>query len=215
MAQAAAATGGQDGVSLSSQAAQAVGQAPASSASGITDQLSSLTGPLQEAASSVAQPLTGVFQAPMQAVQSLSSLPSSLMGSTSGLFSSATAQEAAEAEAIAAPLGASGGAAGGLGAGAAGAVGSGVGAFPGAGLTSYTRPTSTFEPETGGRPTGLRTVAFNATEVPSPTNAMSSGVTGMPMAPGAMAARGNGDGSSQEAVTHARVVVPGDRVDPE
>lgn len=215
VAQAAAATGGQDGVSLSSQAAQAVGQAPASSASGITDQLSSLTGPLQEAASSVAQPLTGVFQAPMQAVQSLSSLPSSLMGSTSGLFSSATAQEAAEAEAIAAPLGASGGAAGGLGAGAAGAVGSGVGAFPGAGLTSYTRPTSTFEPETGGRPTGLRTVAFNATEVPSPTSAMSSGVTGMPMAPGAMAGRGNGDGSSKEAVTHARVVVPGDRVDPE
>jgi hypothetical protein len=120
LAQAAASTGGQDGVSLSSQAAQAVGQAPASSASGITDQLSSITGPLQQAASSVVQPLAGIFQAPMQGVQSLSSLPQSLMSSSSGLFSSATAQDAAEVEAVAAPLGVSGGAAGGLGAGAAG-----------------------------------------------------------------------------------------------
>ncbi|UQX11068.1 PPE domain-containing protein [Candidatus Mycobacterium methanotrophicum] len=213
VSQAAAATGGQDGISLSSQAAQAAGQAPASSASGITDQLSSFTGPLQEAASSVVQPLSGVLQAPMQGVQSLSSLPSSLMGSTSGLFSSATAQQAAEAEAVAAPLGLSGGgAAGGLGAGAAGAAGSAAGAFPGAGLTSYTRPASTFEPVTGGRPTGLRTAAFNATEVSRPTSTVGSGVTGMPMAPAAMAARGNGEGPSQEAVTHARVVVPGDRV---
>lgn len=213
VAQAAAATGGQDGISVSSQAAQAVGQAPASSASGITDQLSSVIGPVQEAASSAVQPLAGVFQAPLQAVQSLSSLPSSLMGSTSGMLSSATAQQAAEAEALAAPLGASGGAAGALGGGAAGAVGSGVGAFPGAGLTSYTRPTSTFEPATGGRPTGLRTVAFNAAEISSPTSAMGSGVTGMPMAPAAMAARGGEEGSSREAVTHARVVVPGDRVE--
>jgi hypothetical protein len=212
VAQAAATTGGQDGVSLSSQAAQAVGQTPATSASGITDQLSSITGPLQEAVSSAAQPLTGVAQAPMQAVQSLGSLPSSLMGSTSGLFSSAATQEA---EAVAAPVSMSGSAAGGLGAGTAGAVGSGVGAFPGAGLTSYTRPTSTFEPETGGRPTGLRTVAYNASELSSPTSSFGSGVSGMPMAPAALAARGNGDGASQEGVTHARVVVPGDHVDGE
>ena len=71
-------------------------------------------GPLQQAASSAIQPLAGVFQAPMQGVQSLSSLPSSLMGSTSGMFSSATAQEAAEAEAVAAPLGVSGGGAAGM-----------------------------------------------------------------------------------------------------
>jgi len=209
LAQAAADTGGQDGVSLSSQAAQAVGQAPASSASGITDQLSSVIGPLEQAASSAVQPVAGIFQAPMQGVQSLSSLPSSLMGSTSGMFSSATAQEAAEAEALAAPLGASGGAAGALGAGAAGAAGSGMGGFPGAGLTSYTRPTSTFEPEAGGRPAGLRAVAYNAT---SPTRAMGSGITGIPMAPAAMAARGNGEGASQEHVTHARIVVAGERV---
>jgi hypothetical protein len=209
VAQAAATTGGQDGVSLSSQAAQAAGQAPASAAGGATEQLGAFMGPVQEAASSAAQPLAGLFQTPLQGVQSLTSLPSSLMGSTSGLFSSAFSRQAAEAEAIAGPLGASGGAAGGIGAGAAG----GVGAFSGAGLTSYTRPTSTFESEPGGRPTGLRTAAFNAGGTPGPTNSMGSGVTGMPMAPGAMAARGNGDDSAKQAVTHARIVVAGDRVD--
>jgi hypothetical protein len=210
LAQAAATTGGQDGVSLSSQAALAVGQAPASSAGGATEQLSSLMGPLQQAASSVVQPLAGVFQAPLQGLQSVASLPSSLMGSTGGMFSSAAAQEAAEMEAVAGPLGAGGGAAGGLGAGAAG----GAGAFSGAGLTSFTRPTSTFEPATGGRPTGLRTVGFNAAQISSPTNSMGTGVNGMPMAPGAMAARGNGDDSGQHAVTHARIVVAGDRTEP-
>ena len=64
VAQAAANTGAQDGVGLSSQAAQAAGQAPASSASGVTDQLGSLMGPLQQAASSVVQPLAAVFQTP-------------------------------------------------------------------------------------------------------------------------------------------------------
>jgi len=216
VAQAAATTGGQDGVSLSSQAAQAAGQAPSSSASGITEQLSSLSGPLQEAASAVAQPLAGVFQAPMAAAQSVTGLPSSLMGSTGGMFSSATAQEAAEVEAVAGPLGASGGAAGGLGAGAAGAAGgAGVGAFPGAGLTSYTRPTSTFEPETGGRPTGLRAGVFNAAEIRSPTTSAGTGGTAMPIAPAGMAARGSSDNSEKEAVTHARIVVDGDRTEPQ
>ena len=133
------------------------------------------------------------------------------MGSTGGMFSSAAAQEAAEVGAAAGPLGAGGGAAGGLGAGAAGGA---TGAFSGAGLTSFTRPTSTFEPATGGRPTGLRTVGFKAAEISSPTSSMGSGVSGMPMAPGAMAARGNGDDSGQRAVTHARIVVAGDRTEP-
>jgi hypothetical protein len=212
LAQAAASTGGQDGVSLSSQAAQAAGQVPASSAGGATDQISSLLGPLQQAASSAFQPLSSVFQAPLQGLQSVASLPSSLMGSTSGLFSSGAAQEAAQVEAVAGPLAAGGGAAGGLGAGAAGAAG-GVGAFSGAGLTSYTRPTSTFEPQTGGRPTGLRTVGLNTAETAGRTTSLGAGGAGMPMAPAAMGARGNGDDSAQgAAVTHARIVVAGDRV---
>ena len=133
-----------------------------------------------------------------------------------GMFSSATAHEAAEVEAVAGPLGASGGAVGGLGAGAAGgAGGAGVGAFTGAGLTSYTRPASTFEPETGGRPTGLRAgVSTNAAEIRSPTTSVGTGSSAMPMAPAGMAARGSGDNSEKEAVAHARIVVPGDRTVP-
>ncbi|HEY1841034.1 MAG TPA: PPE domain-containing protein [Mycobacterium sp.] len=206
VAQAAAATGGQDGMSLSSQAAQAVGQAPASATSGATDQISSLLGPLQEAASSVVQPASQIVQAPTQGLQSMSSLPSSLMGAFGGMFSSVSAPQAAEMASLAGPLASGGGAAGGIGAGAAG----GVGAFSGAGLTSYTRPTSTFEPESGGRPTGLRTVAATS----SPTTSMGGGMAGMPMAP-MTAARGNGDDSNQQAVAHARIVVAGDRVESE
>ena len=206
VAQAASDTATQDGVSLSNQAAQAVGQAPASAASGATDQISTLLGPLQEAASSAIQPATQIFQAPMQGLQSMSSLPSSLMGALGGTFSSASAPQAAEMASMAGPLASSGGAAGGIGAGAAGAMG-GMGAVSGAGLTSYTRPTSTFEPESGGRPVGLRTVAATS----GPSTSMGGG---MPMAP--LAARGNNEESTQQAaVAHARIVVAGDPVEAE
>lgn len=209
VAQAASDTGAQDGVSLSSQAAQAVGPAPASATSGATEQISSLLGPLQEAASSVVQPASQIFRAPTQGLQSMSSLPSSLMGAFGGMFSSASAPQAAEMTSLAGPLASSGAAAGGIGAGVGSAVG-GMGAVSGAGLTSYTRPTSTFEPENGGRPTGLRTLAATR----GPTTSMGSGMTGMPMAP--MAARGHSEQSSQQAaVTHARIVVAGDRVESE
>jgi PPE family len=204
LAQAASDTGAQDGVSLSRQAAEAVGPAPATS--GATEQVSSLLGPLQEAASSVVQPASQIFQAPTQGLQSMSSLPSSLMGAFGGMFSSA---QAAEMASLAGPLGSGGAAAGAIGAGAASAVG-GMGAVSGAGLTSYTRPTSTFEPENGGRPTGLRTLAATR----GPTTSMGSGMTGIPMAP--MAARGNSEESSrQAAVAHARIVVAGVRVESE
>ena len=209
VAQAASDTGTQDGVSLSSQAAQAVGQAPASATSGATEQISSLLGPLQETASSVVQPASQIFQAPTQGLSSMSSLPSSLMGAFGGMFSSASAAQAAEMASLTGPLASGGGAAGGIGAGAASAMG-GMGAVSGAGLTSYTRPTSTFEPDSGGRPMGLRTVAATS----GPTTSTGGGMGGMPMAP--MAARGNSEESSQQgAVAHARIVVPGDPVDAE
>lgn len=206
VAQAASDTGTQDGVSLSSQAARTVGPAPASATSGTPEQINSLLGPLQEAASSVVQPASQIFQAPTQGLQSMSSLPSSLMGALGGMFNSASAPQAAEVASLAGPLAAGGGAAGGIGAGAAGAMG-GMGAVSGTGLTSYTRPTSTFEPESGGRPTGLRTAATTS----GPTTSMGSGMAGMPMAP--MTARGNGDDPRQQAVTHARIVVAGDPVE--
>ncbi len=209
LSQAASSTGAQDGVSLSSQAAQAVGQAPASATSGATEQIGSFLGPLQEAASSAVQPASQILQAPTQGLQSFSSVPSSLMGALGGMFSSASGPQAAELASLAGPLSSGGGAAGGIGAGAASAVG-GMGAVSGAGLTSYTRPTSTFEPESGGRPMGLRTVAATS----GPTTSMGGGMGGMPMAP--MAARGNSEESSQQgAVAHARIVVVGDPVEAE
>lgn len=208
LSQAASSTGAQDGVSLSNQAAQAAGQAPASATGGATEQISSLLGPLQEAASGAMQPASQLLQAPTQGLQSFSSLPQSLMGAFGGMFSSASGPQAAEMASLAGPLSSGGGAAGGIGGGAASAVG-GMGAVSGAGLTSYTRPTSTFEPADGGRPMGLRTVA--ATSGPTTTG---GGMGGMPMAP--MAGRGNSEESNQQAaVAHARIVVAGDHVEDE
>jgi len=203
LSQAAGSTGAQDGVTLSTQAAQAAGQAPASAGGG-AEQISSLLGPVQEAASSALQPASQLLQAPTQALQGFSSMPQSLMGAFGGMFNSASAPQAAELASLAGPLGSGGGAAGGIGGGAASAVG-GMGAVSGAGLTSYTRPTSTFEPTDGGRPAGLRTVAATS----GPTTTSGAGMGGMPMAP--MGARGSGEESKQQAdVAHARVVVPGD-----
>jgi hypothetical protein len=130
-----------------------------------------------------------------------------------GMFSSAGAPNAAAAEAVAEPVLAGGGAAGGLGAASAGGAG-GIGGFPGAGLTSFTRPTSSFEPETGGRPTGLRAGVLNAAEVRGPTVSTGMGGTPMPMSPAGMLARGSGGESNKDAVTRARVVVGGDPMDP-
>lgn len=199
LSQAAASTGAQDGVSLSSRAAQAAGQAPASATGGATEQISGLLGPLQEAASGAMQPASQLLQAPAQGLQSFSSVPSALMGAMGGMFSSASAPQAAEMAALAGPLGSGGG----IGAGAVSAAG-GMGAMSGAGLTSFTRPTSTFEPESGGRPIGLRAAA--ATSGPTTTGG------GMPMAP--LATRGTREDSHQQtAVTHARIVVADDHVE--
>ena len=72
------------------------------------------------------------------------------------------------------------------------AVAGGVGGLPGAGLTSYTRPTSSFEPEAGGRPTGLRAGVLNAAEVRGPTAATGMGGSPMPMSPAGMLGHGKG-----------------------
>lgn len=204
VAQAAATTGAQDGVSLSDQAAQAAGQASSSSAGELTSQLGSVAEPLQQAVSGAVQPLSGLTQAPMQATQGLTGLPQSLMQSLGGMFpATAAVPDAAVAE----PVLAGSGTVGGLGTGAGGA-----GGFAGAGLTSYTRPTSSFEPETGGRPTGLRAGVLNAAEVGSPSTSARMGGTAMPMSPAGMLGRGSGE-SEKGSVTHARVVVAGDRAD--
>jgi PPE family len=207
VSQAAAQTGMNDVMQVAGQAGQGAGQtaaAPADASGGLDSlvqqpmsMLSGATGPLNE-----------MLKAPTQAVQGFSSMPQGLMQSMGGLFSSVGAPNAATAEAVAGPVLAGGSGAGGLGAVSTG--GGGLGAFPGAGLTSYTRPTSSFEPE-GGRPVGLRAGVLNAAEVRGPTVSAGVGGTPLPMSPAGMLGRSGG--ADREAVARARVVVDRDPTD--
>ncbi len=110
---------------------------------------------------------SGPTQAVSSGAQSISGLISPMMSGFSGMGTpNAAAAETAAAE-LAGPLGGAGG-------GAAGSLGGGVGAvgagYPGAGLTSFTRPASTFEPEIAGRPTGLKPSGLlNAADFRGPT----------------------------------------------
>lgn len=90
----------------------------------------------------------------------------------------------------------------------------GAGGFPGAGLTSYTRPTSSFEPEVGGRPTSLRAGVLNASELRGPASPTTTAVGGAPrpMSPAGMLAQGK-EGQTDKDVTRARVVVGGQPTD--
>ena len=203
VAEAAGSTGMSDAVQASGPAGQA-----ASSPADAGGQLGSLVQQPMSMVSGLTEPLQQVLKTPMEAVQGITSLPQGLAQSMGSLFQSAgTPNAAAEAGAVAEPV-LAGGAAGGLGSASAGGAG-GLGAFPGAGLTSYTRPTSSFEPETGGRPTSLRAGVLNAAEVRGPTASMGMGGTPMPMSSAGMLARGNGSESDKDAVTRARVVVDG------
>jgi hypothetical protein len=206
VAQSAAQSGMSSAVQASGQAGQAAGQAGSAPADA-SGQFSSLLQQPMSMVSGMTQPLQEVFKAPMEAVQGIGSMPQGLMSSMGGMFSAAGAPNAG---AIAEPVLAGGGAVGGVGAAGVGGVGSGVGGFPGAALTSYTRPTSSFEPETGGRPTSLRAGVLNAAEVRGPTVSSGMGGTPMPMSPAGMLARGTGAESDKDAVTRPRVVVGAD-----
>src|ERR1700730_12997325 len=93
-------------------------------------------------------------------------------------------------------------------AGGGGGGGGGVGGLSpsAASLTSFTSPASTFEPESGGRPTG-RAGVLNAADLKSPT-ARGVGGSAMPMSPAGMLGRGESpSGDKKDDVTHARIVV--------
>jgi PPE family len=206
VAQSAADTGAQ----ASSGLGDAAGQA-AAPAAGAADPLQSFMGSAQGLLQGATQPLQELASGPTQAIQSGTQGMSGLMQTFMGGFSSMGSPNAAAAETAAAdlsgPLGAGGGAAGSLG-GGAGAV---VAGYPGAGLTSFTRPASTFEPD-GGRPTGLRpSGVLNAADLRGPTTAATGGGA-MPMSPASagMLGRENG-GSDKDKVTHRRIVVGRDR----
>ena len=206
-AQAAADTG----VQASSTVGDVAGQA-ASPAAGMGDQLSSFMGPAQGLISGVTQPFQQFASLPQQGFQGLSSSIQPLMNAFGAMSpQNAAAAEAAGAEAVGATLG-GGGAAGGIGAGAGGGA-SGISSSA-AGLTSFTRPTSTFEPETvGGRATGLRPGGvLNAADLRGPTTAGGMGGGPMPVSPAAAGMLGReGAGADKERVTHARIVVDRER----
>ena len=195
------------------QAAKLAGDntaAPVEAAAQIGQLASLMAQPLQSAM----QPLNGMFQAPMQAFQSLASLPQSLMGQLGGLSGDALSGEVPSAILAAAGtpggIGAGGGSLG-LGASGAGAAtvggGGGFGGVPGAGLTSYTRPTSSFAPENNGRPVGLKT-GLLSTEMRGPTTTAGGGP--VPVSPAGMLGRGKDD-RTQEEFARARIALPGNR----
>lgn len=215
-AESVAQTAAKSGLQASSGLGDGAGEA-ASPASSVTNQFGSLLGPAQSLFSSASEPMNQFASAPTQffqnASQSFSSPLQALMGMFPGAMSGANPAEALPAETVAGPIGAGGGAAGSLGSGA-GAVGAG---YPGAGLTSFTRPASTFEPETAGRPTGLRPGGLlNAADVRGPTTTAPTGGGAMPVSPAAAGMLGReGANADKDKVTHARIVVDRDQQDSE
>ncbi|BBU20252.1 PPE domain-containing protein [Mycobacterium xenopi] len=213
--------------------AEAAGEAAASNAGGLPslpsgaaetagstaspmESVTQLLQPMQSAMTSLPQAAQSLAGGPTQFLQSgmqgFSSPLQQMMGMFPGLMSQSGASAAVEPVAAAAePIAAGGGGAASLGSGAAGGAG-GVG-YSGAGLTSFTRPASTFEPELGGRPTGLRASGLvNAAQVSGPTTTTATGGGTMPVSPAAAGMLGRESGESdKEKVTHARIVVDADR----
>jgi PPE-repeat protein len=198
-------TAGTDAAQAPAEGAQLVGST-GSSTSGASSQMTSMLGQAPQMLMGAVQPLT---QAPTQLMQSGMQPMSQLMGMFMGA-NSPLAAETAGLGALGAPLGGAGGAA----AGGMGAGGGGIGSLgsSAASLTSFTQPASTFEPETGGRPTGKAGV-LNAADLRGSPTARAGG-SAMPMSPAGMLGRGEGEsGKDKDDVTHARIVVNSDKQD--
>ena len=153
------------------------------------------------------QPAAGMFQAPLQAVQTLAGLPQSLAGSLRGMSVGGEANETAVPAAT--PTGAGAAVFGrgpGTGVGVTGMAGGGIGALPGGGVTSYSRPSSSFAPEGAGRPRGLQTGLLSAAELHAPaTTTTASSVLPMPPTGAGMLGRGK-DASDSDAGPRSRIV---------
>lgn len=184
------------------------GTAPPAEAIGqLTQAGSMLIQPLQSAM----QPLGGMFHSPMQAIQGLAGVPQSLIGQL-GAAAGSVEEAGLPAAVLAAP---GSGVAPGVGPGGAGSVGPGgagapmgsAGGVPSAPLTSYTRPTSSFGPEHGGRPVGLKTGLLSAAELRAPTTTGGGPVPVSPARAGMLGESKDKDGNA--GATRVRVVVPG------
>lgn len=202
------------GVQASSGVAETAGEAAASAPADMTGQLGSVLQQGQGLISSAAGPLQQLAGAPTQGLQGISSTLTSPLQTFMGAFSSmspsnAAAAETATAEAVGATLGGGGGgAAAGLGAGG----GAGIG-YSGAGLTSFTRPASTFSPETvGGRAAGLKPGGLlSAADLRGPTTTAGMGGAGIPMSPAAAGMLGRQGANAEDGkVSRARIVVDRD-----
>lgn len=202
-----AARAAQGGLTSSMEAAEA----PANAASSTGGEMGSLLQQGPQLLSAMTDPLKSFASAPTQALQGFASAPQSLMGMFSAMRATdAIGANAALTNAVSEPLRAGTGVVTGAGPGV-----SGVGGYPGATLTSYTRPSSTFSPESAGRPTG-RAGVLNAAELRGPTTSGMGG-TPMPMSPATgMLNRGNntGDTGEQNEAIRARIVVGSELPDP-
>lgn len=208
IAQTAAQGAAGDAMRSSEQASQAVGQGASSSAGDTTSQLGSFAGQL----GSVVQPLTGMFQMPLQMGQQALSAGPQAFSSLSGMFGNAMKgpDVATEAANVKAP-GSSGGAGINPASLGGGAGGLGGGGYPGAGMTNYTRPASSFG-DSGGRASGLRTGLLEPVETRAPGTGSTMSGGAMPLSPASMLNRGSVE-SQKNDVTRARVVADGGRRD--
>ncbi|MGA8332643.1 MAG: PPE domain-containing protein [Mycobacterium sp.] len=199
-------TAGTDAAQAPAQGAQLAGSA-GSTTSGTADQMTSMLSSAPQMMMGAVQPLT---QAPTQLAQSGMQPMSQLMGMFMGANSPVAAETAGLGALGGAPLGGAGGAAaGGMGAGGGGIGGLGSSA---ASLTSFTQPASTFEPESGGRPTGKAGV-LNAADLRGSPTARAGG-SAMPMSPAGMLGRGETpSGKDKDDVSHARIVVDSGKQD--
>lgn len=211
VAQAAGQVAAAEAMEKSADAATATGSSGTAPAHAVAEGgrlASALSQPLQTAIGAL-QPAMGMFQAPAQAAQALASLPQSMSAGLAGAFGR---DGLGSGELPTALLGNAGGAGvGSVTAGAGPAVGGGGGGFssaagPAAGLTSYTRPPTSFPSENGGRPAGLKTGLLSAmdTRGVGPTGLGGSAIpAGSPTASGQTKGAADKDGVAHARITYA------------
>jgi len=183
--------------------------APTAAAGQAMQIASTMAQPMQSVMGSL-QPALGMFQAPLQALQGLASMPRSAgRVADEDLLPADGIGPAVPGGGIG--LGVPGVGAAGLGSASAAAIGGGAPAgfgASGAGLTSYTRPTNSFAPENSARsasskpglPGGLGVSSAGLGGVPMPVSPIHGGVAGLSKAE-----------DDRDGVVRARLMLPGDR----
>ena len=206
---AAAAAMAQEGAQVAAgQAMRQTASATARDIAAPAEAAAMMTQPLQ-AAMGVAQPASGMLQAPLQSLQGLSGLPQSMAAPLAGMFAPGDALAGLPIAGAASVPASVGGVAGGAGSATAPAGISAAGGLPTGGLTSYTRPPAGFPAENTGRPVGLKIGPLNAAELRGPT-----AVGPLPMAPASAGLARDGRATAKDDdVLRARVTVTTTRTD--